>query len=173
MATTGIAAVSIDGQMVHRWAGFGAHVEPKNTPKVPVRNVDLELTQTLNELADEVDLAEPSATAKSLADDDKSALSPAAADSMRDDDVLIVDELSMMSASFLEKLNRIVQGNRDSKRFFGRMQVIFVGEFFQLPPVIKRRSTCRAASGGNSRRATSTHSKRHPLRRASSASSIS
>lgn len=51
-------------------------------------------------------------------------------------DILIVDEVSMMSAHIFEMLNTI--GKRLRKRMsepFGGIQVIFVGDFYQLPPV--------------------------------------
>ncbi len=52
-------------------------------------------------------------------------------------DVLIVDEVSMMTIELLEKLNKIAQEVRRSLRPMGGLQVIFVGDFFQLPPVMK------------------------------------
>jgi ATP-dependent DNA helicase PIF1 len=52
-------------------------------------------------------------------------------------DTLIVDEVSMMSPEFLEKLNAIAQAVRRDSRPMGGLQVIFVGDFFQLPPVSK------------------------------------
>lgn len=52
-------------------------------------------------------------------------------------DVLIVDEVSMMTIELLEKLNKIAQEVRRSYKPMGGLQVIFVGDFFQLPPVVK------------------------------------
>ena len=49
--------------------------------------------------------------------------------------VLIVDEVSMMSKKIFElceKLSRIIRKN---EKPFGGMQVIFTGDFYQLPPV--------------------------------------
>ena len=54
----------------------------------------------------------------------------------RDTHVLIIDEVSMLSRAVLEKLDRvarIVRGRPDN--FFGGLQVIFSGDFCQLPPV--------------------------------------
>ena len=51
-------------------------------------------------------------------------------------DVLIVDEVSMMSKRIFELLN--IVGKRLRKCYskpFGGLQVVFVGDFFQLPPV--------------------------------------
>ena len=52
-------------------------------------------------------------------------------------DVLIVDEVSMMSAHIFELLDTVGRRVRGSRLPFGGMQVVFVGDFFQLPPVSK------------------------------------
>ncbi len=52
--------------------------------------------------------------------------------------VLIIDEVSMMSANTLDMVDRIVQMMRRDGRPMGGMQVIFVWDFFQLPPIMAR-----------------------------------
>ncbi len=52
-------------------------------------------------------------------------------------DTLIVDEVSMLTPEFLEKLNYIACQVRRSMHPMGGLQVIFVGDFYQLPPVNK------------------------------------
>lgn len=52
-------------------------------------------------------------------------------------DTLIVDEVSMLTPEFLEKLNAIAIAVRRDTRPMGGLQVIFVGDFYQLPPVNK------------------------------------
>ena len=52
-------------------------------------------------------------------------------------DLLIIDEISMMTAELLDKLNEIGKKVRSNKKPFGGIQVLFVGDFFQLPPVNK------------------------------------
>lgn len=49
--------------------------------------------------------------------------------------VLIIDEISMISANTLDMVDRVVQMIRRDGRPFGWLQVILVGDFFQLPPV--------------------------------------
>lgn len=51
--------------------------------------------------------------------------------------VLIVDEVSMLDAHLLGLVDRALRVLRNSPRAFGGMQVVFVGDFFQLPPVSK------------------------------------
>ena len=50
-------------------------------------------------------------------------------------DILIIDEVSMMSAQLFDLLNKIGQIIRKNNRPFGGIQIIFSGDFFQLPPV--------------------------------------
>jgi ATP-dependent DNA helicase PIF1 len=52
-------------------------------------------------------------------------------------DVLIVDEVSMMSQKIFEILDSLGQYVRKNKRPFGGLQVIFSGDFYQLPPVAR------------------------------------
>jgi len=51
--------------------------------------------------------------------------------------VLIVDEVSMIDAEFLDKLEAVAREVRRDTRPWGGMQVVLVGDFFQLPPVNK------------------------------------
>ena len=49
--------------------------------------------------------------------------------------ILIVDEVSMLSLSLFERLNELGQTIRKSNRPFGGIQLLFCGDFYQLPPV--------------------------------------
>lgn len=49
--------------------------------------------------------------------------------------VLIIDEISMFDGRTLNLVDAVCKKIRDSEEPFGGMQVIFVGDFFQLPPV--------------------------------------
>ena len=50
-------------------------------------------------------------------------------------DLLIIDEVSMMTAELLDKLNELGKKIRKSTKPFGGLQVLLVGDFYQLPPV--------------------------------------
>ena len=52
-------------------------------------------------------------------------------------DLLIIDEVSMMTAELLNKLNELAKKIRSNKKPFGGMQIVLVGDFYQLPPVNK------------------------------------
>jgi len=54
-------------------------------------------------------------------------------------DVLVLDEVSMMSGDYIGMMDFWIKANRKSSlKPFGGMQVIFTGDFLQLPPVQKR-----------------------------------
>jgi ATP-dependent DNA helicase PIF1 len=50
-------------------------------------------------------------------------------------DLLIIDEVSMMSVKLFNLLNLTAQLCRKNTQPFGGIQVLFLGDFFQLPPV--------------------------------------
>ena len=52
-------------------------------------------------------------------------------------DLLIIDEISMMTAELFDKLDSLGKKIRANKQPFGGIQLLIVGDFFQLPPVSK------------------------------------
>ncbi len=58
-----------------------------------------------------------------------------------DTNVLIIDEISVVSAEMFDKIEELARLFRKSRAPFGGMQVIVMGDFFQLPPVPSRNST--------------------------------
>lgn len=101
-ASTGVAALAIDGSTIHSWAGIGLGDE----------DVDSILKGSL-------------------------ARNKKARKRIRDSRILIIDEISMVSGILLDKLNLIFQKVRFDSRPFGGIQVVFSGDFLQLPPVFK------------------------------------
>lgn len=106
-ASTGIAATHIGGVTIHSWTAMG------------IREVitDQNVEDILN---------------------NKEFL----VRKMRAANVLIIDEVSMLSAQTIDNINKILQGVRDNgfmqePKPFGGIQIVFVGDFFQLPPVAK------------------------------------
>jgi ATP-dependent DNA helicase PIF1 len=58
-----------------------------------------------------------------------------AKDNWKSTDILVVDEVSMMSHKLFELLDAIGKTIRKNSRPFGGIQLIFSGDFYQLPPV--------------------------------------
>lgn len=56
-------------------------------------------------------------------------------DRLKDTKVLIIDEISMLHARQVDLLDEILRTVRETDQAFGGMQVIFSGDFFQLPPI--------------------------------------
>jgi len=48
---------------------------------------------------------------------------------------LILDEVSMLDATFINDLDKVLREVHQKDKPFGGIQVVFVGDFFQLPPV--------------------------------------
>ncbi len=107
-ATTGIAAVELGGQTIHSYSGLGIATES-------IEVVRLNATK------------------------------PAIKAIWKNVDAVIIDEISMLSTWFFKVLNESMkvacQANKRVSGMnvppFGGIQMIFVGDFFQLPPVVK------------------------------------
>ena len=49
--------------------------------------------------------------------------------------VLIIDEISMLHRNQVDMVNQVLKHFKNSKSPFGDIQVVFAGDFFQLPPI--------------------------------------
>ncbi len=58
-------------------------------------------------------------------------------DRMKNLKVLVIDEVSMLSPELFQTINVILQRFKFSNEPFGGVQLILVGDFFQLPPIQK------------------------------------
>lgn len=52
-------------------------------------------------------------------------------------ELLIIDEVSMLRSDTLDAINTILKTMRKSRHPFGGVQVLFIGDLYQLPPVVK------------------------------------
>lgn len=55
---------------------------------------------------------------------------------------LVIDEISMCSMYLLEYIDELFRNIRDCEDDFGGIQVIAVGDFYQLPPIIRTKEEC-------------------------------
>ncbi|MEK7642542.1 MAG: PIF1 family DEAD/DEAH box helicase, partial [Patescibacteria group bacterium] len=56
---------------------------------------------------------------------------------IKETDILIIDEVSMLHHFQLDMVDRVVREVKEVDTPFGGMQIVFCGDFFQLPPVQK------------------------------------
>ncbi|NJM94232.1 MAG: hypothetical protein HC842_05830 [Cytophagales bacterium] len=52
-------------------------------------------------------------------------------------ELLVVDEVSMVRADILDAIDAVLRYVRRSQEFFGGVQLLLIGDLFQLPPVIR------------------------------------
>ncbi len=106
-APTGIAAGALPrGTTIHRWAGIGKF-EVGNTPAESRKFRKIYLNQAIKNRLEGI----------------------------RSTSCLIIDEISMVSAELFEFLDAMARNLRGVNSPFGGMQLVLVGDFYQLPPV--------------------------------------
>lgn len=58
---------------------------------------------------------------------------------LRELELLVIDEVSMLRSDILDAIDVILKSVRGQSDSFGGVQVLFIGDLFQLPPVTKNR----------------------------------
>jgi hypothetical protein len=117
VAPTGIAALNAGGVTIH--AQFML------PPLTFVPDAKLPVTNNLN-VMNSLELAR------------KNPLNSARRQVLRAIDLLVIDEVSMLRADLLDAIDYRLRATRGIQQPFGGMQVLFIGDLFQLPPVIGR-----------------------------------
>lgn len=120
VAPTGIAALNAGGVTIHSQfrLPLGMYIPDKRLPE--------DLFTGGNFFNDRL-LAE------------KSPLDRMRRQTLRSIDLLVIDEVSMLRADLLDAVDyRLKSARGNFRRPFGGVQVLFIGDLFQLPPVIKR-----------------------------------
>lgn len=109
-ATTGIAALNIGGDTVHRFLGLGIATRPEDAGKI---------------------ISSWEKKKKSSRSWDKEAWAL-----LQNLDTLIIDEVSMLRRDQFDLIDAVLSNVLDNTAPFGGIQIILVGDFFQLPPVV-------------------------------------
>ena len=108
-ASTGVAAVNINGMTIHSFCGIG-------TGKM-----------------------HPNAIISSILNDEQKEILK---NTLQKTKMIAIDEISMVNVYLFEYINKVLQGVRQNEKLFGGVQIIAIGDFFQLPPVVKRGEKC-------------------------------
>lgn len=119
VAPTGIAAINAAGVTIHSLfqLPFGTYL-PKNTP------ADVEAAyQNYNTPKSIIRHLSMNATKRRV---------------LLDLELLIIDEVSMLRADLLDAIDMVLRYVRKSNANFGGVQVLFIGDLHQLPPVVKQ-----------------------------------
>ncbi len=59
--------------------------------------------------------------------------------------VLVIDEISMLDGKVLDMVDQVLRTVRQSEESFGGLQIVCIGDFFQLPPVTRQGDMMRYA----------------------------
>ena len=118
-APTGIAAINAQGVTLHSLfqLPFGSFIPDDSLPDDDIR-VQVNTPKTL------MQSQKMNSTKRSL---------------LRELELLIIDEVSMLRADILDAIDTVLRSVR--RRYdaaFGGVQILFIGDLLQLPPVIKR-----------------------------------
>lgn len=105
-AMTGVAASNINGSTLHYWGGIGLGKSNGSEMEVALKKSMYYIKRN------------------------KATLSR-----YTDTDILIVDEISMLDAEYITKLNALAKMIRRSPLPFGGIQLVFTGDFYQLGPI--------------------------------------
>ncbi len=118
-STTGISAININGITVHSWMGIGK-IDFNYKKPYTQEEREKEITQKARQLAKKISK--------------KNKLKYKEILSCK---ILAIDEISMLSDDLFNLFDKVLKILRNSIEPFGGIQVVLIGDFCQLPPVIK------------------------------------
>ena len=124
LAPTGVAAINAGGQTIHSFFQIAPSIY---TPEDPRLSTEISYDETEDD-----------------DDDDRTSIyenfkySAEKLEIIRRMETLIIDEVSMVRADLFDVMDILLREFRDSSLPFGGVQLILVGDLFQLPPVVTR-----------------------------------
>ncbi|UKJ06583.1 helix-turn-helix domain-containing protein [Solitalea lacus] len=117
VAPTGVAAINAGGVTIHSF--FQLPFEPFLPINQPYWNKDLGRFNTIYSYLKGLKMSK-----------DRKEL-------IQEMDLLVIDEVSMVRADLLDTVDSLLRYVRQNPVPFGGVQVVFIGDLFQLPPVVK------------------------------------
>lgn len=114
LAPTGIAAINAGGVTIHSMFGL-----PLRTFVPTIERIDTNLANNIADLLPHFKYRK-----------DKLKL-------LREVEIIIIDEVSMLRADVLDMMDFALRSVRRNQYKFGGVQMLFIGDLYQLPPVIR------------------------------------
>lgn len=114
LAPTGVAAVNAGGQTIHSFFQIPPSVYFPGDPRLSAR-MQIDSTDNIYETF------RYNRQKKTI---------------LRELELLVIDEVSMVRADLLDVINAILREYKDSPLPFGGVQVVLIGDVYQLPPVV-------------------------------------
>lgn len=118
LAPTGVAAINASGETIHSFF----HIRPSvYIPEDPLRTADSELNEiSMNSIFKHLKY------------------SKSKVELIRNLEAIAIDEVSMVRCDIMDVIDKILRLYRDSTKPFGGVQMILVGDAYQLPPIVKK-----------------------------------
>lgn len=116
VAPTGVAAINAGGVTIHSFLGIHPHTF---LPWGEVPSTHHSVVESAYSLSRNLRLAQ-----------DKIHL-------IKNLDVLIIDEISMVRCDLLDAIDLVLRKYRNNQNAFGGVQLLMIGDLYQLPPVVK------------------------------------
>lgn len=117
VAPTGIAAINANGVTIHSMFGL-----PLRTFVPTTERVDANLANNIPDFRKYMKFRS-----------EKIKL-------LREIDIVIIDEVSMLRADVLDMVDMVLRNVRRNEKPFGGVQMLFIGDLYQLPPVVREES---------------------------------
>ena len=117
LAPTGVAAINAGGQTIHSFFKIRPSVYPPDDPRLKPEKGHTEEGPSIS---------------------DYFAYNQSKIDMLNQIDTIVIDEISMVRCDLLDVIDKLLRFYRHESAPFGGVQMIFIGDVFQLSPVAKQ-----------------------------------